>query len=269
MHPKDETKSWNQFFPPIFQLLKERNVPLWDILEFLWKISNNRPILLLVDDIRQPQNEYLVPLLNSLREDYRRKFFPFYSVTNDDYLYKNSSGNMLNNRGFLCVPVYQRPFESIMWPFDELIRRKGEQLDDKDRRFLKRCVSFCNGHMRTLEALYNYLEQLTQLKNLEFAEIVKGTLAKLEALQEVVPEVGAEDAKICILGNRVGCDDSTYSNPHITYQQAISQNYFFNQEVDYIDNFCVPKLTPFSLCWVSVFSGRIIFANSLFFIYCG
>ncbi len=252
MHPRGETKSWNKFFPPIFQLLKEREVHLWNILEFLLEISNNRPILLLVDNIRQPQNGYLIPILNCLRESNPLDFFAFYSVNDHDYLYKNSSGIELTRRTFFSVPLYRRPLESIMWLFDELIRRKGEQLDDKDRRFIRRCVLFCNGHMRTLEALYNCLEQLTQLKNLDFAKIAEGTLVKLEALQGVVPKVGSEDAKICILGKSVFYDAPTHSNPHLTYQQAVTQNYFFNQENHFIEFHFFPTLTPFSLCWVGV-----------------
>ncbi len=251
MHPTILKESWNQFFPPILQLLKERKVSLSDVLKFIWKISNNRTILLLVDEIGRANHQLLMTALNTIRESFPDKFFAFYSALNPEYL--TIDGVTTSTRAIFFVPLYRRTFESVMWLFDDLIRRQGQQLRDNDRRLIERCASFCNGHMRTLEALYSCLEK-DPLQNLDFLKIADRTLANLNGIQTLLPPVAAEDAKICILGREVLSDKRTYSNPLLTYRQAVAHNYFFNREDNLISDRFVPKLTPFALFWVRRFS---------------
>ena len=245
MHPGPVNKpDWATFYLLILPLLKERNVTLKDVLEFLWEISNNRPILLLIDEIGRAKHKILVPRLNSLREKYHDKFFPFYSALNPEYL--TVDGKTISARPIFFVPLYRRNFKDVMWLFDELIQRKGQQLGSNDRRLVERCVSFCNGHMRTLEALYRYLEGLPELKNLDFIKIADGTIQKFQTLQPRSPRVHAEDAKICILGKSVESVARTHSSEMLTYRQAVAMNYFFNREDDLNEASFVPKLTPFA-----------------------
>ena len=233
-------------------------------MRFIWEISNNRPILLLVDEIGRAKHKILVPKLHSLRESYHDKFFVFYSALNPEYL--GIDGTTISTRAIFFVPLYRRTFKSVKSHFDQFIQEKGQQLDDNDSRLLERCVSFCNGHMRTLEALYVYLKNLAQLKNLEFPKIADGTFYGLKTLQGGLPTVTAEDAKICISGKEVRSDDYTKTNPKITYRQAVAMSCFFNQEDDLNEKVFVPKLTPFALYWVRCFSG-IFFANFSFLIH--
>ena len=249
VHPGPVNKpDWATFYLLILPLLKERNVTLKDVLEFLWEISNNRPILLLIDEIGRAKHKILVPRLNSLREKYHDKFFPFYSALNPEYL--TVDGKTISARPIFFVPLYRRTFKDVMWLFDELIQRKGQQLGSNDRRLVERCVSFCNGHMRTLEALYRYLEGLPELKNLDFIKIADGTIQKFQTLQPRFPRVHAEDAKICILGKSVKSIARTHSSEMLTYREAVAMNYFFNREDDLNEASFVPKLTPFALYWV-------------------
>ena len=247
-HPRNLKESWGQFQALISQLLEERKVSLSDVLNFIWKISNNRPILLLVDEIGRAEHQILVPILSSLREGYHDKFFTFYSALNPEYL--TVDGKTISTRAIFFVPLYRRNFKDVMWLFDNLIRQKGQQLGDNDRRLVERCVLFCDGHMRSLEALYRYLEGLPELKNLEFSKIADGITQRLNNLQPSVPRVNAEDAKICILGKSVKSIARTHSSKMLTYREAVAMNYFFNREDDLNQAYFVPKLTPFALYWV-------------------
>ena len=194
--------------------------------------------------------QVLVPLLHILREGYHDKFFPFYSALNPDYL--TIDGKTRSNRSILFVPLSRRNSQDVWTLFISLIERKfgGHKLGENDKRLLKRCVSFCNGHMRSLKALYEYMNTLPTLNDLEFIKIADGTIRELRVLHSQPLTVVAEDAKICILGKYVESTAHTHSAKLLTYRQAIAHNYFFNREDDLAADRFVPKLTPFALYWV-------------------
>ena len=232
-------KNWATFRNCFGPILKERKIGLYDLLQFLWQISNDRPILLLVDEIGKAKFKYLIPSLNSLRMQDPQKFLPFYSALNPDYLKDHPVWEM---------PLFGRKIEAVEPLFLHKIQILKVNLSDKDIKLLKRCIAFCNGHMRTLEALYTAFFSNSNLTNMEFDSIAQQTFLKLQNLVKTLPIVDAEDAKTGILGRCTNMLNLISSIPNTTYSEALVQGYFFhNSEEAYI---FVPKLTPFALYWV-------------------
>ena len=265
---KEALEYWSRFSPLIFSLLNERNVSLRDIFQFVWKISNNRLIFLLVDEIGKANYQNLVPSLHELRQSFSDNFLPFYSALNPDYL--KVSGSVISSysdRAIIFVPLSRRKSQHVWTLFLNLFTR--HMLPENDKRLLKRCVSFCNGHMRSLKALYEYIESLPTLKDLEFTKIADGTIQQLRTLQTKLPPLDAEDAKICILGKEVESTAKTHSSKMLTYRQAVAGSYFFNREDDLDAPRFVPKLTPFALYWVCACSYVFHLLIDFFFQYYG
>ncbi len=247
--------NWNAFGAYFGPLLKERKIDLDAIFRFLWQISNNRPIFLLVDEIGKSNFEVLMPKLNILRAANAEKFLAFYSALNPDYLRDQVMSTKLNftaatgsSRPIWFVPLFRRNIEDIEPLFLDRIEELKLKLSDKESKRLKRYIAFCNGHMRTLEALYNVFLSHTNLANMEFHSVAQQTMLKLHKMTGSIPIINAEDAKIAILGKEVNKNSLISSIPNTTYLDAIVLGYYFNSEDDLASQpYFVPRLTPFAL----------------------
>ena len=234
----------------------ERKINLDETFNFLWQISNNRPILLLIDEIGKAKYAALMPSLNQLRSATPQKFLPFYSALNPNYLTETLTSKPMetrvvssngSSRPIWFVPLFRRHIEDVEPLFRNVI---SKQSPDKQDRHLKRYIAFCNGHMRTLQALYNVLSSNPNA-NMEFHSIAQQTMFNLQRLGGEIPIVNAEDAKTAILGKEVNKNDLISSFSNTTYLDAIVRGYFFNSEDDLANQSTfVPKLTPFALYWV-------------------
>ena len=255
----DLKDNWNLFETHFAPLLKERKIDLDQIFRFLWQISNNRPILLLVDEIGKSKFEVLMPKLNNLRTSNADKFLAFYSALNPDFLIeqvkkskklKFRAKTSSSSRPIWFVPLFRRHIEDVEPLFLDRIKLK-RNLPDKESKRLKRYIAFCNGHMRTLQALYNVFLSHPNLANMEFHSVANQTMFELQRLGGLIPIVNAKDAETAILGKEVNKYDLISSMAKTTYLDAIMQGYFFNSEDDLANQSTfVPKLTPFALYWV-------------------
>jgi hypothetical protein len=255
----DLKDNWNLFETHFAPLLKERKIDLDQIFRFLWQISNNRPILLLVDEIGKSKFEVLMPKLNNLRTSNADKFLAFYSALNPDFLIEQVDSTKPNftaktsssSRPIWFVPLFRRHIEDVEPLFLDRIKELKLNLSDKESKRLKRYIAFCNGHMRTLQALYNVFLSHPNLANMEFHSVANQTMFELQRLGGLIPIVNAKDAETAILGIEVNKYDLISSMAKTTYLDAIMQGYFFNSEDDLANQSTfVPKLTPFALYWV-------------------
>ena len=255
-------KNWNGFQAYFAPLLKERKIDLDQIFRFLWQISNNRPILLLVDEIGKSKFEVLMPKLNNLRTAANAdKFLAFYSALhpgflNPEYLTEQVKSTKLkfraktssSSRPILFVPLFRRHIEDIYPLFLNRIEKLKLNLSDKESKRSKRYIAFCNGHMRTLQALYNVFLSHPNLVNMEFHSVAHQTMFELQRLGGMIPIVNAKDAETAILGKEVNKYGFISSFANTTYLDAIMQGFYFNGEDDLANQSTfVPKLTPFAL----------------------
>ncbi|GES92830.1 hypothetical protein GLOIN_2v1783590 [Rhizophagus clarus] len=185
-----------------------------DILKTIKSIilHSGKSVLLCVDEIMKIDNENhsrVVNLLNSLYIPYKdlmtkEKVFKFIVSTLDAPLLRNTQ-TTASGRPISWIPLRKLEFSesiALFSKFIEELERLGQE--NADRVFIiKKCISDCNGHPRTLESLYSLLNgNETVLKTANFAAIIEMLINKITNDYITFPVV-----KLALLGEYVRLDE--------------------------------------------------------------
>ncbi|GBC00031.1 hypothetical protein RclHR1_37100001, partial [Rhizophagus clarus] len=240
--------SWNSFY------IKFKGK--FDSLDILTTIKSiilhsGKSVLLCVDEIMKIDNEdhsSVVNLLNNLYIPYKdlmlkEKVFKFIVSTLDASLLQDTQTTALG-RPISWIPLRKLEFSESTALFSKFI----EELEENaDRVFIiKKCISDCNGHPRTLESLYSLLNgNKTILKTANFAAIIEMLISKITINYITFPVV-----KLALLGKYVRLDEEVEvaAKKVLRVKDLITSGVYINTLTNFEDaTQVIPTLTLVSL----------------------